>query len=101
MVNSVSSVKLSHSSANVQNSKSNTENVEKEYGWMKEKNGNAFGFKAHNKHYLDYQAKIEAAKAAVEAAKAEAATAATTATTTETTDTTSAIATNTTLNVVA
>lgn len=93
MVHSVSSVRLNSANANVQNTKTNTENVEKEYGWMKEKNGNAFGFKAHNKHYIDYQAKIEAAKAAEEAAKAEAEAAKT--------ETTGATAENTTLDVVA
>lgn len=47
---------------------------QKTYGWMKEKNGKAIGFKEHNRHYTAFQEelqKAEEARKAAEAAKAE------------------------------
>ncbi len=49
--------------------KKNTPTTEKQYGWQKEKTGNAFGFKEHNKHYLAFKAQQE--QAAQDAANAE------------------------------
>ena len=66
----VNSVKVSGANVELQKATAKKENSEKQYGWMKEKNGNAFGFKAHNKHYLGYQEQLKAAEEAKLAAEA-------------------------------
>jgi hypothetical protein len=98
MVDSIGSIGAGQQTA-TQTNKAGKNSEGKVYGWMKEKKGNANGFKAHNKHYLNFQEQLkalEAAKQEAAAAQTQAQAPAETATTAAATDPTATTATATT-----